>query len=121
MTPAKVIDASKSPRAYDVMLPNGNIVTRNRFNIYKASPQDFELSKPDLDTLPNGVRNNKDDVLNADLTSNLQKNVPRDVSTLNAQKELVNQYGLDLDRKVVSKSGRTIKKPKYLSDYITDF
>ncbi|KAK9737046.1 hypothetical protein QE152_g11057 [Popillia japonica] len=121
MSPAKVIDASKSPRAYDAMLPIGNIVSRNRFNIYKASPQDFELSKPDLDRLPNRVRNNKDDVLNADLTSNLQKKVPRDDSTLNAQKEMVNQYCSDLDRKVVSKIGRIIKKPKYLSDYVSDF
>lgn len=108
MTEAQVVREGDTPRSYKIRLPSGNIVNRNRYNMYKSSPeQKFILDK--LDSESGSVQNQTMIVNDAENDDNVK--ITSDSTIGNCS---------DLDRNLVTRSGRNVKKPKYLSDYILE-
>lgn len=101
-TEAQVVREGDTPRSYRVQLPSG----RNRYNMYKTSrEQKFSLDK--FDTESDSIRD--------------QTGVANNVNSDNSKtsNDSTAENCLDLDRNPVTRSGRNVKKLKFLSDYVS--
>ncbi|KAB0790533.1 hypothetical protein PPYR_15066 [Photinus pyralis] len=103
MTPVKVIGPADRPRSYQVQLPSGNIVDRNRHNMYKASTQ-FRVDEPVT------LMQNSEQVQNPEKTENSNNQESR--------QELSSLIKPEVSCK--TRTGRVVKKPQYLSDYVVE-
>lgn len=110
MTPAVITGESEfRPRSYKLTTESGNVTERNRYNIYKA-PQNYRFdAERDIDY---NLDTNNDK--NTDLTNaNAFKTCP---DKLNSKQPEIKASTMNSEN--VTRSGRAVKKPQYLTDYV---
>lgn len=102
MTTARVEGPSDKPRSFRVTLPTGNVVDRNKYNLYKASPSTSFHIDSDLD----GSHSDN----NAGINQKRFSSVAGGTGTVIPGNETGND--------TITRSGRVSKKPIYLNDYV---
>ncbi|CAG9765206.1 unnamed protein product [Ceutorhynchus assimilis] len=120
MTEAKIVKEGNAPHSYQVQLHTGNVVTRNRSNIYKASPrQKFEV-------VGSGSDSQRTDEKEQNLIELTANNTGQSIKLKETINQNLDRSSLGFDHQTgvlpkvgISRSGRIIKKPEFYRVYVS--
>ena len=106
-TPGKITSVLPQPRSYEVLLPSGRKVVRNRKHLYKNNGNfTLDLNRDFDDENPMDIDSHKSDQV-CSLPDNLNQSLNKNL--------LVDNNNQTYN---TTRSGRMVKKPDYLKDYV---